>query len=65
MKADAKQLICLKAILHSFALSIGLRVNYSKSNMFPINIDQERYVILQALSVARLEASLLLTLDFL
>jgi hypothetical protein len=42
MKADANQLICLKAILHSFALSTGLKVNYSKSNMFPINIDQER-----------------------
>jgi hypothetical protein len=42
MKADANQLICLKAILHSFALSTGLKVNYSKSNMFPINIDHER-----------------------
>jgi hypothetical protein len=42
MKADAKHLICLKAILHSFALSTGVKVNYSKSNMFPINIDQER-----------------------
>jgi hypothetical protein len=42
MKAYANQLICVKAILHSFALSTGLKVNYSKSNMFPINIDQER-----------------------
>jgi hypothetical protein len=42
MKAYANHLICLKAILQSFALSTGLKVNYSKSNMFPINIDQER-----------------------
>jgi hypothetical protein len=42
LKADASQLVCLKAILHSFALSTGLKVNYSKSNMFPINLDHER-----------------------
>jgi hypothetical protein len=42
MEADANQLICLKAILQSFALSTRLNINYSKSNMFPINIDQER-----------------------
>jgi hypothetical protein len=42
MKADANQLVCLKIILQSFAFSTGLTVNYSKSNMFPINMDHER-----------------------
>jgi hypothetical protein len=40
--ADAKQLICLKAILHTFAKSTGLRVNYKKSSMYPINMSSER-----------------------
>jgi hypothetical protein len=35
-------LIVLKSILYTFANYIGLKVNYSKSNMFPINISQER-----------------------
>jgi hypothetical protein len=39
-KADATQLICLKALLQSFATSIGLKVNYSKSNMIPINVNE-------------------------
>jgi hypothetical protein len=44
LPADAKQLICLKAILHTFAESTGLRVNYQKSNMYPINLSLERLV---------------------
>jgi hypothetical protein len=44
LPADAKQLICLKAILHTFSESTGLRVNYQKSNMYPINMDSERLV---------------------
>ena len=42
MQAEAKQLICLKALLHTFAESTGLKVNYRKSNMSPINITEER-----------------------
>jgi hypothetical protein len=42
MQANARQLICLKAILHSFAMSTGLKVNYHKSNMIPINMDGDR-----------------------
>jgi hypothetical protein len=42
MKANASQLFYLKSLLHSFAESTGLKVNYSKSNMFPINMDAER-----------------------
>jgi hypothetical protein len=42
MKADGKQLLCLKAILQSFADSTGLIVNPNKSSMMPINMSQER-----------------------
>jgi hypothetical protein len=42
LQADASQLICLKAILNSFAASTGLKVNYSKSNLMPINMDEAR-----------------------
>jgi hypothetical protein len=38
LQAEAPQLICLKAILNSFAASTGLKVNYSKSNLMPIDM---------------------------
>jgi hypothetical protein len=42
MQDDARQLFFLKALLHSFASSTGLHVNYRKSHMYPINISQEK-----------------------
>ena len=42
MQADSRQLICLKALLNTFAVATGLRVNYQKSIMVPINIREER-----------------------
>jgi hypothetical protein len=42
MEACLLQLMVLKAILHTFAESTGLRVNYSKSCMFPINLSVDR-----------------------
>jgi hypothetical protein len=38
MQADAKQLFCLKALLQSFTTSTGLKVNYHKSCLIPINV---------------------------
>jgi hypothetical protein len=38
MEACPMQLFALKALLNAFANSTGLRVNYSKSNIYPINI---------------------------
>jgi hypothetical protein len=38
LEACPIQLYALKAILNTFADSTGLRVNYSKSNIYPINI---------------------------
>jgi len=46
MQADARQLFFLKALLRSFSDSTGLKVNYSKSQMLPINVSQDRMKIL-------------------
>jgi hypothetical protein len=46
LQADARQLVFLKALLHSFAESTGLQVNYTKSHIYPINVPQEKMVIL-------------------
>jgi len=42
LQADASQLIFLKALLHSFSESTGLKVNYSKSHMYSINVNEEK-----------------------
>jgi len=42
MQADARQLLFLKSLLNSFADSTGLKVNYRKSQILPINVDTER-----------------------
>jgi hypothetical protein len=48
MEACPRLLIALRAIINTFVDSTGLKVNYSKSNMFPINVSQERLVHLAA-----------------
>jgi hypothetical protein len=42
MEACPQQLLVLKTILNTFANSTGLKVNYSKSSMIPINLDPDR-----------------------
>jgi hypothetical protein len=39
MQAEGQQLFFLKALLNSFADSTGLKVNYKKSQMISINVD--------------------------
>lgn len=46
MEADNKQLLCLKALLNTFADATSLKVNYSKSNLIPINLSEERIEML-------------------
>jgi hypothetical protein len=46
MEACPKQLFFLKGILNTFATSTGLRVNYSKSSIYPINVNSEKMEIL-------------------
>ena len=42
MQANARHLICLKALLNAFASITGLNVNYAKSIMVPLNIEEAR-----------------------
>jgi hypothetical protein len=42
MEVCPRQLLVLKALLNTFANSAGLRVNYSKSSMYPINIPEDK-----------------------
>jgi hypothetical protein len=42
MEASARQLMVLKSLLQSFGSSTGLRVNYAKSSMIPINISDRK-----------------------
>jgi hypothetical protein len=42
LEGCGRQLFILKALLNSFALSTGLKVNFQKSMMVPINISPEK-----------------------
>jgi hypothetical protein len=42
MEASFQQLFALKAILNSFVDSTGLKVNYAKSSIIPMNVAHER-----------------------
>lgn len=46
MPADADQLAHLHNILHEFASSTGLKVNFSKSSLLPISINADQAKIL-------------------
>ena len=46
LQADARQLHCLKALLNTFADATGLKVNYSKSSLIPLNVSEEKVEIL-------------------
>lgn len=46
MKANARQLFFLKALLNSFAEFSGLKVNFQKSMTVPTNVDEDKMNIL-------------------
>jgi hypothetical protein len=46
LKASQKELLCLRALLESFAQSTDLRVNYAKNGMVPINLSPEKAEIM-------------------
>jgi hypothetical protein len=46
LEACPRQLFFLRAVLNSFATSMGLKVNYLKSSMYPINVCPARSEIL-------------------
>jgi hypothetical protein len=46
IEACPRQLFFLRAVLNSFATSTGLKVNYNKSSMYPINVCSAKMEIL-------------------
>jgi hypothetical protein len=42
MKASQKELFFLKALMQTYNQSTGLKVNFAKSYLLPINITQEK-----------------------
>lgn len=48
MKADQREVFCLKAILNTYSLCTGLMINFHKSCMIPINTDNSKMEILAA-----------------
>jgi hypothetical protein len=55
MKASQMQLLCLKSILENFAQSTGLRVNYSKSGLVPLNMTSEKAEIMARVFGCRIQ----------
>jgi hypothetical protein len=41
MPADRRQLAALKEVLNKFSLSRGLKINFGKSSMVPINVPSD------------------------
>jgi hypothetical protein len=46
LSAELDQIIALKEILHKFGVSTGLKVNFQKSLIIPLNVDPDRTALL-------------------
>jgi hypothetical protein len=46
MQGDVSQLVFLKNLLQHFGESTGLKVNFEKSFMVPINVPEDRFHLL-------------------
>jgi hypothetical protein len=55
LKASQRQLLCLKAILESFAKSTCLRFNYNKSRMIALNMFAEKVELMIGVFVCQLQ----------
>ena len=42
LTASSKELFCLKAILNTSSSSTGLKINFSKSCMIPLNVQPDK-----------------------
>jgi hypothetical protein len=56
LRASQRELFMLKGLLESFAQSTGLRVNYKKSGLVPLNLSTERAQLLAGVFGCRLES---------
>ncbi|KAG8052620.1 hypothetical protein GUJ93_ZPchr0001g30664 [Zizania palustris] len=48
LRADQKNVFYFKALLNTFSLSTGLKVNYNKSSLIPINVPNDQIETLAA-----------------
>jgi hypothetical protein len=55
MKASQRELLCLKAILETFAQVTGLRVNHGKYCLVPLNMDAEQASLLAGVFGCKLQ----------
>jgi hypothetical protein len=55
LQASQRKLLCLKALLEISALSTGLRVNYAKSGMVPLNMTKEKTELMTGVFECRLQ----------
>jgi hypothetical protein len=42
MEVIQKHVLFFKSLLHTYEMTLGLRVNYAKSSIIPINVDAEK-----------------------
>ena len=64
LEAEARQLFVLKGILQSFSESTGLKVNYWKSQIIPINVSPAKMNILANIFGCQIGSMPSLTLGF-
>lgn len=46
MEASQQQLFSLKAMIHIYDMVVGLKVNYTKSSIIPINVTPDKVKLL-------------------
>jgi hypothetical protein len=46
MKTSQRELLCLKGLLETFDQYTGLRINYAKSCLVPLNMSEEKAELL-------------------
>lgn len=49
MKASRFEFFCFKALLNSFGQSTGLKVNYHKLSLYPINVAEDKVELIAGL----------------
>lgn len=49
LKADQKEFFCVKALLKTFAQSTRLKINFHKSNVYPLNVAEDKIELLSSL----------------
>jgi hypothetical protein len=55
LRASQKELLCLKALLETYGQSTGLRVNYAKSSLVPLNMSQQQAQIMAGVFGCRIQ----------